>query len=41
MKKTVPYFQKWQRAGEGARPVRVENQGKSLPSFRLNVLSGG
>ena len=37
MTKTVSSFPKLQRAGEGARPVRVEGQGKSLLSFRLNL----
>lgn len=34
MTKRVPYFQKAERAGDGARPVRVESMGKSLPSSR-------
>lgn len=34
MTKRVLYFQKAERAGDGARPVRVENMGKSLSSSR-------
>lgn len=36
MKKTVVDFGKFQRAGEGGSPVRVKNQGISLPSCGLN-----
>lgn len=36
LKKTVADLGKSQRAGEGVRPVRVENQGRSLPSRGLN-----
>lgn len=40
LKKTVADFQKAQRAGEGARPVRVGDQGRSLPSRGPNLLYG-
>lgn len=40
LKKTVADLSKSQRAGEGARPVRVGDQGKSLPSRGLNLLYG-
>ena len=37
LKKTVSDLSKVQRAGGGGRPVRVGDQGRSLPSLRPNL----